>query len=156
MKFCRTTKKASKVTYVCWLSQNSIDSIGVTVHIVCVGNSYICNIFCFYSCNSICSAFAHRLYVVSVDGVLSALDWEGQPVWSYQLAQPLFSSTLNYKVNINIGLITYYLAQPTQDTVYTCLLVCYVCMYIPSLVDSFCSVLVAGYVHIVIESAGLL
>ena len=41
----------------------------------------------------------HRLYVVSVDGVLSALDWDGHPVWSYQLAQPLFSSTLNYKVN---------------------------------------------------------
>ncbi|CAI8024833.1 hypothetical protein GBAR_LOCUS14386 [Geodia barretti] len=38
-----------------------------------------------------------RLYVVSVDGVVSALDWEGHPVWSYQLAQPLFSSTLNYK-----------------------------------------------------------
>ena len=39
-----------------------------------------------------------RLYVMSVDGVLSALDWEGRQVWSYQLAEPLFSSTLNYKV----------------------------------------------------------
>ena len=39
-----------------------------------------------------------RLYVVSVDGVLSALDWDGGQVWSYQLAEPLFSSTLNYKV----------------------------------------------------------
>ena len=47
----------------------------------------------------IVSAVVCRLYVVSVDGVLSALDWEGQQVWSHQLAEPLFSSTLNYKVD---------------------------------------------------------
>lgn len=108
-------------------------------------------VFCFYSCNSICSAFAHRLYVVSVDGVLSALDWEGQPVWSYQLAQPLFSSTLNYKVNTHY----LYLAQPTQDTyVHLFTIVCYACMYVPSLVDTFCSVSFhfGGWVYILLLS----
>lgn len=42
-----------------------------------------------------------RLYVLSVDGVLSALDWEGTQMWSHQLAEPLFSSTLNYKVCVH-------------------------------------------------------
>ena len=45
--------------------------------------------------------------MVSVDGVLSALDWEGRQVWSYQLAEPLFSSTLNYKVGKHVHVYIY-------------------------------------------------
>jgi hypothetical protein len=48
---------------------------------------------------------SQRLYVVSVDGVLRALDWDGAQLWSYQLAEPLFSSTLNYKSEAGVPLL---------------------------------------------------
>jgi len=37
-----------------------------------------------------------RLYVSTVDGVLTALDAKGHTLWSYCLQDPLFSSTLSY------------------------------------------------------------
>lgn len=37
-----------------------------------------------------------RLYVSTVDGILTALDTSGQPLWSYSSQEPLFKSTLSY------------------------------------------------------------
>ena len=80
----------SCIYYICLWSSLGFFKICVWLH----GCNAACwPIFCYCDVYYTC-----RLYVVSVDGVLSALDWEGRQMWSYQLAEPLFSSTLNYKV----------------------------------------------------------